>query len=124
MPSGVAGYPCTPASGNATATGIARLREAYEPAGRKLPLRPVPPKGSLGLAWFVLPAPNQGRPAVAVAFLRGFETPDIRQKGNAGQGVAPDAGDFDDDSVRYRVRHVTGGAQVDPLHTYASTGAA
>lgn len=77
----------------------------------------------VGNAWFILPAPNQGRMAVAVAFLRGFETPDIRQKNGAGVGVSPEAGDFDDDSVRYRVRHVTGGAQVDPIHTYASTGA-
>jgi hypothetical protein len=78
-----------------------------------------------GLAWFVLPAPNQGgRPAVAVAFLCGHETPDIRQKANAGQGRSGDDGDFDDDSVRYRVRHVTGGAKVDPFHTYAGTGSA
>lgn len=83
-----------------------------------------------GLAWFVLPAPNVGnRPAVAVAFLRGHETPDIRQKSNAGNrvgggAVSPNDGDFDDDSVRYRVRHVTGAATADPIHTYASTGAA
>lgn len=82
-----------------------------------------------GLAWFIVPVPGQGRPAIAVAFLRGFETPDIRQKAGAGntQGggaLSPDSGDFDDDSVRYRVRHVTGAAKVDPIHTYAATGAA
>lgn len=77
-----------------------------------------------GLAWFVLPAPNQGdRPALAVAFLRGFETPDIRQKNGGGVNVSPDQGDFDDDSVRYRVRHVTGAASLSPLHTFASAGA-
>ena len=71
----------------------------------------------------MLPKPTAAsRPALAVAFLRGFETPDIRQKNGAGVGVSPDAGDFDDDSVRYRVRHVTGAASVDPIHTYASTG--
>jgi hypothetical protein len=72
-------------------------------------------------------ADHGGRPAVAVAFLRGFETPDIRQKAGAGnsQGggaLSPDSGDFDDDSVRYRVRHVTGAASVDPIHTYALHG--
>jgi hypothetical protein len=76
-----------------------------------------------GSAWFVVPTPNQGRPAVVSAFLRGFETPDIRQKNGAGAGVSPDSGDFDDDSVRYRVRHVHGAAGADPIHTYASTGA-
>lgn len=81
-----------------------------------------------GLAWFVLPKPTTAaRPALAVAFLRGFETPDIRQKAGAGNrlgggAVDPADGDFDDDSVRYRVRHVTGAATVDPIHTYASTG--
>ena len=77
-----------------------------------------------GTAWFIVPAPGQGRIAVASAFLRGFETPDIRQKNGGGVGVSPDAGDFDDDSVRYRVRHVHGAAGADPIHTYASTGAA
>ena len=78
-----------------------------------------------GLAWFVLPKPTTAaRPALAVAFLRGFETPDIRQKNERrwrGR-QRPTTGDFDDDSVRYRVRHVTGAATVDPIHTYASTG--
>ena len=77
-----------------------------------------------GTAWFIVPTPGQGRIAVASAFLRGFETPDIRQKNGGGVGVSADAGDFDDDSVRYRVRHVHGAAGVDPIHTYASTGAA
>lgn len=77
-----------------------------------------------GAAWAVVPTPGQGRIAVASAFLRGFETPDIRQKNGAGVGVSPDSGDFDDDSVRYRVRHVHGAAGADPIHTYASTGAA
>lgn len=76
-----------------------------------------------GTGWFVVPTPGQGRPAVVSAFLRGFETPDIRQKNGGGVGVSADAGDFDDDSVRYRVRHVHGAAGADPIHTYASTGA-
>ena len=88
--------------------------------------RPVP-ASSLPRACAVVWRPRTAlasRPAVAVAFLRGYETPDIRQKAGAGNGVDPNGGDFDDDSVRYRVRHVTGGATVDPIHTYAATGAA
>jgi hypothetical protein len=113
---------------------ILNATEVRDVVGSRTVIRPNDLKGAVdlvvvnrlpGLAWFVLPAPNAGnRPAVAVAFLRGFETPDIRQKDNAGQGRNPDSGDFDDDSVRYRVRHVTGGATVDPIHTYAATGAA
>jgi hypothetical protein len=83
----------------------------------------------VGLSWFLLPAPSSAtRPAVAGVFLTGFETPDLRvsnQTGRrAGGGDIPsEEGDFDTDSVYYRVRHVTGGASLDPIHTYGSTGA-
>lgn len=81
-----------------------------------------------GNAWFILPAPTEARPALAVAFLTGYETPDIRQKADAGQRVGggaidPDEGSFDVDGVYFRVRHVVGAGTVDPMHTYASTGA-
>lgn len=116
-----------------TARRILNATELRVTSGSRTSVEPNPLRGTVdlevvnrlpGLAWFVLPTPNQGRPAIAVAFLRGFETPDIRQKANAGQARQPDEGDFDDDSVRYRVRHVTGAAQVDPIHTYAGTGSA
>lgn len=121
-----------------TARRILNATEIRTVVGSKTTLEPNPLKGAVelvvlsrlaGVGWFVLPKPSTAaRPAVAVAFLRGFETPDIRQKNGAGnsQGggaLSPDSGDFDDDSVRYRVRHVTGAASVDPIHTYASTGA-
>lgn len=121
-----------------TARAILNATEIRDTSGSRTIIRPNDLAGAVdlvvlpnlpGLAWFVLPAPNQGRMAVAVAFLRGFETPDIRRKANAGVRVGggavdPGDGDFDDDSVRYRVRHVTGAAQVDPMHTYAGTGSA
>lgn len=82
-----------------------------------------------GMAWFVLPAPNTTpRPAFAVAFLRGHETPDIRVKNDQGTragggSISPEEGSFNEDGVFYRVRHVAGGAHVVPTHTYAATGA-
>jgi hypothetical protein len=81
-----------------------------------------------GTAWFLLPRPNAARPALAIAFLRGYETPDPRVKADAGVragggAIDPGEGSFEVDSVYYRVRHVTGSATVDPTHTYASTGA-
>lgn len=121
-----------------TARRILNATELRVTNGSRTTLEPNPLRGLVdlevvsrlpGLAWFIVPTPGQGRPAIAVAFLRGFETPDIRQKAAAGQRmgggqVGPEDGDFDDDSVRYRVRHVTGAAKVDPIHTYAATGAA
>lgn len=121
------------------AKAILNATEIRDTSGSRTTVRPNDLAGSVelvvlnslpGLAWFVLPKPNTGgRIAVAVAFLRGFEIPDIRRKSNAGERVGggavdPADGDFDDDSIRYRVRHVTGGASVDPMHTYAGTGSA
>lgn len=82
-----------------------------------------------GTAWFLLPAPTSGRPAFVVAFLTGHETPDLRIQnltGNrvGGGNVDPSEGSFNEDAVYYRVRHVVGGATVDPIHTYAATGVA
>lgn len=80
-----------------------------------------------GTAWFVIPLPTAPRPAFYVAFLRGFETPDTRYKADQGRAtgggdLGPDAGSFDDDTIWYRVRHITGAAQGDPKFTYASDG--
>jgi hypothetical protein len=80
-----------------------------------------------GSAWFVIPLPTAPRPAFYTAFLTGWETPDIRYKADQGtsQGggdLGPDAGSFDNDSVRWRVRHICGAAQGDPKFTWASDG--
>nr|WP_297424777.1 Mu-like prophage major head subunit gpT family protein [uncultured Actinotalea sp.] len=77
--------------------------------------------------WFVLPDPNGARPAVVTGFLRGYESPDLRVKADTGSQVGggaidPRDGSFDDDTVQYRVRHVTGAATVIPTETYVSTG--
>lgn len=115
-----------------TAMAILNATEIRTTSGSRTRVEANPLRGAVtlqvistlpGNAWFVVPTPGQGRIAVASAFLRGFETPDIRQKSGGGVGVSPDSGDFDDDSVRYRVRHVHGAAGADPIHTYASTGA-
>lgn len=80
-----------------------------------------------GTAWYVIPLPSAPRPAFYVAFLRGFETPDTRYKADQGRALGggdmgADAGSFDDDTIWYRTRHITGAAQGDPMFTYASDG--
>jgi hypothetical protein len=77
--------------------------------------------------WYVLPTPSSPRPALAVGFLRGNETPDLRMKSSdservGGGDVPPEEGSFDNDDVQYRVRHVFGGATVDPMSTLVSNG--
>ena len=80
-----------------------------------------------GSAWFVIPQPTAPRPAFYVAFLAGFETPDVRYKADQGNSVGGgalgvDSGSFDNDTIYYRCRHITGAAGGDPLFTYASDG--
>ncbi|WP_152185346.1 Mu-like prophage major head subunit gpT family protein [Segeticoccus rhizosphaerae] len=83
-----------------------------------------------GTAWFLLPVPQAGRKsAFYVAHLRGFETPDLRAKADQGVRIGGGAipageGSFDDDTIWFRVRHITGAAPGDPTFTYASDGIA
>jgi hypothetical protein len=77
--------------------------------------------------WYVLPVPSSPRPALALGFLRGNETPDLRMKSSdservGGGDVPPEEGSFDNDDIQYRVRHVFGGTTVDPMATLASKG--
>jgi hypothetical protein len=120
-----------------TAEQILNTTEIRDTSGNRTTITTNPMNGKVtlvvnprlaGVAWFLLPQPTVARPALAVAFLRGWETPDLRIKADGGNrlgggAVDPTEGAFDDDSVAYRVRHVVGSAQADPLHTFASAGA-
>lgn len=80
-----------------------------------------------GTGWFVIPAANSVRPAFWVAFLTGYEKPEVRQKANQGTqigggAIAANEGSFDDDTIWFRTRHIVGAAQGDPTFTYASDG--
>lgn len=77
--------------------------------------------------WYLLPDTGNARPAVALAHLRGYETPDLRVKSDTGQRVGggnipASEGSFDIDDVQYRVRHVIGGGTVDGIAAAASNG--
>jgi hypothetical protein len=77
--------------------------------------------------WFLVPDPAGPRTALAVGFLRGHDTPDLRVKADTGNSlgggaIAAEDGSFDDDTIQYRVRHVLGASGVDPITTYASDG--
>lgn len=78
-------------------------------------------------SWFLFADPNNGRPALEVDFLRGHEAPELFQKApNAlrlGGGPAdPMDGSYENDSIEYKIRHVFGGAIIDPKMTVASNG--
>jgi hypothetical protein len=78
-------------------------------------------------SWFLFQDPNVGRPALEMGFLRGHVEPEIFMKEpnarRVGGGVVnPLDGDFDTDSVEYKVRHVLGGTTMDPKAAVASNG--
>lgn len=85
--------------------------------------------GSTGNYWFLIPVPGQAlNPGVALAFLRGYETPELRIKSNGGLylggGAVPAReGSFDNDDWEMRIRHIATGGFILPAGTMASTGA-
>lgn len=95
------------------------------------PYIPIVATGAVGAAkhsmWFLFADPRVGRPAILAAFLRGYDQPQILIKDpNArtpgGSAIDPMDGDFDTDSIQYRVRHILGTKLVDARATVASKG--
>lgn len=90
--------------------------------------------------WYLFANPESGRPAIEFGRLRGRTQPELSMKlpnsvsigeGNFGPGAgimpgsnnsSPMEGDFDTDSIHYKIRHVFGGTQLDPLMTCYSNG--
>lgn len=78
-------------------------------------------------SWFLFADPDNGRPALELGFLRGHEEPEIFIKSPNAQRVGGGdvdalAGDFDTDSIQYKIRHVFGGNRMDPRMTVGSKG--
>jgi hypothetical protein len=73
--------------------------------------------------WYVIADIANGT-AAQMNFLAGHEAPEVVMKApnkssvNGGMG-SPMDGDFESDTLRWRVRHVLGGTQVDPRMAYA-----
>ncbi len=90
--------------------------------------------------WYLFSNPENGRPAIEFGRLRGHTTPELFMKlPNAvaigedsmgpGPGIMPGTtnmnpmeGDFDTDSVTYKIRHCFGGTTVDPIMAVFSNG--
>jgi hypothetical protein len=90
------------------------------------PYIPIVASSSNGnTSWFVH-GKSPDRPAFKIAFLRGHIEPEVFIKApnasRVGGGLDAMAGDFDTDSVEYKVRHVFGGSVIDPKMTVGSNG--
>jgi predicted RNA-binding Zn ribbon-like protein len=117
--------------GNQTGAGADQLRVANwmrnKVTLRVNPWLPIIDQQTGSTAWYLFASPQAGRPAMEIGFLIGHETPELYQKHpNAtrvgGGMVDPTDGDFDTDSVEWKVRHVFGGTLMDPKSSIASTG--
>ena len=79
-------------------------------------------------SWYLFADPGVGRPAMEMGFLMGHETPELfRKSPNAtrlGGGLAaPEDGDFDSDSMEWKVRAILGGTLMDVKSAVSSSGA-
>lgn len=85
-------------------------------------------------AWYLFSSPKNGRPAMQQSFLMGHEAPEMFMKSSnaipigegpgSGTGMAnPMDGDFDTDSIIYKIRLCLGGTLLDTKMGVASTGA-
>lgn len=77
--------------------------------------------------WYLFASPQAGRPALEIGFLAGHESPELFMKDlNAvrigGGAVGAAEGDFDTDTVMYKVRAVFGGVVMDPKMAAVSNG--
>lgn len=87
----------------------------------------VMPVAAANRTWFVFADMAQGT-AMEIDFLTGHEGPEICMKApdkmaiGGGSSISPLEGDFASDSIKYRVRHCMGGAQLDPRYAYAQVG--
>ena len=81
------------------------------------PYLPVIASSNGNTSWYLFGSPSDGRPALELGFLEGHETPEIFMKSPNAQRVGggevnPFDGDFDNDSIQYKVRHVFGGTRL------------
>lgn len=79
--------------------------------------------------WYLVPSGGNTErgPAIVTAFLRGYETPEVRAMGDTGQRIgggeiAWNQGSFSHDDIQYRVRSIIGAAGIDPSAVAVSLG--
>lgn len=79
-------------------------------------------------SWFLFADPANSRGSLEIGFLRGYTEPQVFMKSSnqtavgGGGLIDPLQGDFDNDNIEYKVRHVLGGTRLDPKLTCASNG--
>lgn len=81
-----------------------------------------------GTEWIILPKPGAiRRPVLELGRLRGYEAPELRVHGDTGvyvggSAVSPFEGNFDNDTIDYRIRYVCGGIMWSSAYSLISDG--
>lgn len=77
-------------------------------------------------SWFLFADPSEGRPALEIGFLAGFDTPQTYRKApntmTAGGGIDANLGDFNTMSQEYKCLLVFGETRISPKSTVGSDG--
>jgi len=89
-------------------------------------LEVVDTSGTGDTTWYLFAEPSQGR-SIQMDRLAGHEAPEVCMKASdkismGGGAISPFEGDFDTDDIKYSVRVVHGGWQLDPRYCYAQVG--
>jgi len=84
--------------------------------------------GNGNKTWYLFAKLTNAGYAARVNFLRGHESPELCMKNPnkialGGATMSPLEGDYESDSIRWRIRHCFGGSAVDPLYAAAYIGA-
>jgi hypothetical protein len=106
------------------AIGVVRQQSVIGHVNEYLPI--VDTSGKKDATWYIFARLASGQ-AARLNFLAGRTSPELVMKapnkvavGGGAQG--PLEGDFESDSMLWRVRHIMGGTAIDPRMTYAQTG--
>ena len=88
----------------------------------------VDTSGSADKTWYLFGKLSNSGYAARVNFLRGHESPELCMKNPnkialGGATMSPLEGDYETDSIRWRIRHIFGGKQVDPNYAASFVGA-
>jgi hypothetical protein len=86
-------------------------------------LAAVDKSGNVNKTWYLIADPASGGSPIEVGFLMGHREPELfRQASRVDNEGDPDNGDFENDAMKWKVRHVMGGLDVEPLYAFAFVG--
>ncbi len=96
--------------------------------GHVNPYLPIVTTTNADKTWYLFGKLSNSGYAARMNFLRGHESPELCMKNPnkvalGGASMSPLEGDYESDAIRWRIRHIFGGTQVDPRYAASFVGA-